>query len=530
MSLQQFEKKKIHAPFLGEPLVHIVGQDPLGLLNTGNRTFDLLLPGLNNVTDRIRYYSFYCWFFHIYAKYVGKPAKKEQFDYLRRAEFILALLAAKQKLQGIGGITKAMEIFDNSSEAFDLTVGTGEHKRLKDGTYWKNPRGIFGQNYVSSLKQLNLIRESEQDSGIFIRTDFEHPNSISGLKLAEAFEKNIGQENSTIFITAMINGILTQDDIISLIPKFNMLTVPTGSAEHEIIWKLLTGEDEPKLAKATFFRKKSIQLILEGVSLSKGAFFDQQFTIGAYNAKGQINGSVDETLSLWYFYQLEQYWHMACTGSLFSVLEFLRHQSHGGWIDEDNFVTDITQRTITFLREAFGYKGKTFEDIELLGDNEDEMVIMTMTHKNAHAKLACNILLIKQMILSNKPHQSEISLLANRWSLNSKSSFVNSVALLEKIAHLPIEDFIIYFIKKYVIVRHQWVALQKMNASQSTEKLIREDGYIRFIDGIDYNYSSPRINTLLSFLKDMDIISKETLKISDLGGRLLKNLQHDQQA
>lgn len=72
MSVQKFEKNKIAAPFLGEPLVHIVGQDSLGLLNTGGKTFDLILPGLNNVTERIRYYSFHCWFFHCYAKFISK--------------------------------------------------------------------------------------------------------------------------------------------------------------------------------------------------------------------------------------------------------------------------------------------------------------------------------------------------------------------------------------------------------------------------------------------------------------------------
>lgn len=88
MSVQLFEKNKIFVPFLRESLAHIVGQDPLGLLNTVGKTFDLLLPGLNNVTDRIRYYSFYSWFFHCYAKFISKPSKKEQFDHLRRAEFI----------------------------------------------------------------------------------------------------------------------------------------------------------------------------------------------------------------------------------------------------------------------------------------------------------------------------------------------------------------------------------------------------------------------------------------------------------
>jgi len=527
MSVQQFERKKIYAPFLGEPLVHIVGQDPLGLLNTGNRTFDLLLPGLNNVTDRIRYYSFYCWFFHIYARHIGKPAKKDQFDHLRRAEFILALLAAKQKLQGIGGITKALDIYDSTVETFDLTIGTGENKSSKDGTYWKNPRGIFGQNYVSSLKQLNLIRESEQDSGIFIRTDFGNTDAISGLQLAEAFEENIGKDNSMIFITAMTNAALTQSDITSLIPSFDMLAIPPGSEENELIWKLLTGNDEPKLERTTLFRKRSIQLILEALNLANGEFSDQHFTVAAYNTRGSTNGQPDETLSLWYYYQAEQYWHMACTGSLYAILESLKNESNGGWINEDNFVEDICNGTVHFLQKEFKFIGKTFRDIELSDDNEDELVRKSLTQKDMLAKLAYNIILIKKLMVSNKANLPEITALANRWSLNSKSSLVTSCALLEKSSDLAIKDFIVYFVKKYVVIRHQWVALQKMNGTQTTEKLIREDGYIRFIDGIDYNYSSPRINTLLSFLKDMDIISKNTLKLSVSGDELLKNLQYD---
>ena len=38
MSVKTFEEQKMFAPFLGEPLSHIVGQDPLELLSTGGKT------------------------------------------------------------------------------------------------------------------------------------------------------------------------------------------------------------------------------------------------------------------------------------------------------------------------------------------------------------------------------------------------------------------------------------------------------------------------------------------------------------
>ena len=89
---------------------------------------------------------------------------------------------------------------------------------------------------------------------------------------------------------------------------------------------------------------------------------------------------------------------------------------------------------------------------------------------------------------------------------------------------LSIIDFVKYYLKKYVIIRHQWVSLKKMNDTQSTEKFIREDGLIRFIDDVYYDYSSPRLNTLTAFLKDMQLINSDKKDLSLIGLELLKSL------
>ena len=91
MSIRQFEIAEVKAPFLGKPHYPISGLDQLGLNLTSERVFDLLLPGLNNVTGRVRYYSFYCWFFDWYASNIRTTSRSKQNNYLRRAEFLLAL-------------------------------------------------------------------------------------------------------------------------------------------------------------------------------------------------------------------------------------------------------------------------------------------------------------------------------------------------------------------------------------------------------------------------------------------------------
>src|SRR5690606_35219736 len=107
---------------------------------TSERIFDFLLPGLNNVTNRIRYYSFYCWFFDWYAAEIRILSSKEQFKYLRRAEFLLSMISASKGFQGIPGILKANEVFSSGQNSWNLDEGTKEHESTNEGAYWKNPR------------------------------------------------------------------------------------------------------------------------------------------------------------------------------------------------------------------------------------------------------------------------------------------------------------------------------------------------------------------------------------------------------
>ena len=107
--------------------------------------------------------------------------------------------------------------------------------------------------------------------------------------------------------------------------------------------------------------------------------------------------------------------------------------------------------------------------------------------------------------------------------ITSNSDFVASYDdLLEK-AKLSMREFIHYFLVKYVVNRHQIVALNKMNDTQSTEKFLREDGYIRFVESIDYGFSSPRLGNLIQFLNDLDIISNSG-NLTSNGMKLSKDL------
>lgn len=54
-----------------------------------------LLPGITNVTDRARYYSFYPWFFWFGDKNYPNPTWDFIIDRFRRADCLFTLIAAR---------------------------------------------------------------------------------------------------------------------------------------------------------------------------------------------------------------------------------------------------------------------------------------------------------------------------------------------------------------------------------------------------------------------------------------------------
>ena len=47
------------------------GLDPLGMQNSSVSLYQTFLPGISNVTLRMRYYGLYPWLAHRYAKEIG---------------------------------------------------------------------------------------------------------------------------------------------------------------------------------------------------------------------------------------------------------------------------------------------------------------------------------------------------------------------------------------------------------------------------------------------------------------------------
>ena len=55
-------------PFWAENSGFMTGRDPLGIQNSSISVYGRLLPGMTNLTQRLRYYGINCWLLKEYDK------------------------------------------------------------------------------------------------------------------------------------------------------------------------------------------------------------------------------------------------------------------------------------------------------------------------------------------------------------------------------------------------------------------------------------------------------------------------------
>ncbi|NRD19519.1 hypothetical protein HNV08_05630 [Winogradskyella eckloniae] len=523
MSIIQLQTNQVKAPYLGKPHYPITGLDQLGLNITSERIFECLLPGLNNVTQRIRYYSFYSWFFQWYAAHIGSTSVKQQNSYLRRAEFILALISAHNQKGGVPGITKAQHIYEISDEVIELKKGTQEGD-TSVGSYWNNSRGVLGQYYISSVKQLGILADQGSINGLYIRTDFENKTKVSGKKLADAFIENTAS-NLPVFIKAIEDNSISKLALNDLKTDFDMQLIPNNSNEQKLFWQLFSGVDNPKLKIDTFYRKETIKLVLQSFNDADNNQKYNQLHVpfSLYDKQWDLLSTTTE--KLWYLYMMEQFWSVACTSALDIFLLILKDESHDNWIDETKLVDGIIKKLdAVFESESMQPKQDLFITEQFMGFSVPQLIESARKEEDLFDRLGFVLYAIQKLYLENWLHYKSILEFANTFNMHSASSFIVSMADIESKKQLTISDFSHYFLTRYIINRHYYVALRKLSATQNSAKFYREEGQIRYVDKFIYGYSSPRIHTLVDFLKDLNLIHKDKTELTELGQLKLEAL------
>lgn len=494
-------------PFWGENVNLVTGLDPLGLQLTSEATYATMLPGLSNLTNRLRYYGFYCWLINFYFKNEKKGNQTEQYRFIRRAELLIALLMQKER-KGITQITGsdfASNLINNStSNTFDIAAGADKDNG-NEKTYWKYPSGAFGQYYFGALQALYLaVRYENEEGDIIFNITQPHPKQkVSGKQLAAAFDERLTDDVKTLFYNCITKGKLSDKDIPELINYFAIDKVNPESTEWKLYVEMLLDKDYPSKEieeEFTFHRKNTITSLLSMANQKNQEYDWSVYLNKCYKQKFTNNQS---TSIGWYCYQLNEYWQFACGLIFWGTLQYLETFHAEEYLPK--FITQFSK----LINKGRKSKEEILENyIDSITETEDAILDRETDMPQQLAAMGFDLLF--KLYDNNKEQLPQLKEYMSRNGIIRDGNMVDGLFAITNHLKNEVEDFISLFIHKSIIYRHQMVALRKMgNGTQATNKFIIEEQMIRLIDIFPARWTSPRMNALRNLLFDLQLINEE---------------------
>jgi hypothetical protein len=519
------------APFFGKRNDYSTGRDSLGLQTTSQASYSTLLPGLTNLTNRIRYYGFYCWLLETYAKEIGDTNPKVQNKFIRRGEYQIALLMQlheKDTTQIPGSLFAADEISKKESESeFSLKFGADIEK--DKSTYWKYSSGAFGQYYSGALQTIGLIIHRE-DSPVFVCTQHEDDSIVTGTVLAQAFDENISDSAKQLFLSNIENGFLKKSDSEKLYNALSITAIPRDSDEWELYTKLLFSNDQPLFQNAdnqTFFRKDSMLTVLSYINKNKTTDNWDFFTCKLYEQKGKDFSNEESKSSFgWYYYQLNEYWHFGVETIFWSILETL--SSKYFQVEFTVFLNEFDKTFVDSLLKFSFIENESQKLNEIIDAIEDVDIWELSEQIRESIKVSdisqCLFLGFKILLSIYKQNEKEFDKLksfAAFHGMERDGDCINGLNDFTYRLNEPISDVLEKFVLKNIINRHLEVAYRKMGAgTKNTLKFSFEDNFLKHVETISPVWTTPRIYAMYNFFYDLGYVNKEN-KISQIGEQII---------
>ncbi len=520
------------APFFGKSSDYTTGRDALGLQTTSQATYSTLLQGLTNLTNRIRYYGFYSWLLEVYAKEVGDTSPSVQNRFMRRGEYMMALvmeLHQSEALQIAGSLFAAEEIKNQVADsAFDISRGADKEQGRR--TYWKYSSGAFGQYYAGAMQTLGLIIQRE-DTPVFVCTKHENEDIVTGTRLAKAFAKNLSPQTQKLFIQNINDGILRKSESKELFNEFSLTNIPPNTEEWVLYDKMLFSNDQPlyqSVDNVSYFRRDSIKCALSYIKKIQDPEKWNHFTHDIYRQKGKDFEGIETNSSLgWYYYQLNEYWHFGVETIFWGLLETL--SSKYFQVPLDVFVTDFHETIVEACKQN-GLIESESQTLETVIENLEIFDALELSNdikkcvkdKDVSKGVFFGFKMLFVIYKQNHDRFYDLKTFALTNGMERSGDCISGLNEFRVGGSEMISNSLKRFLVKNIINRHLEVAYRKMGTgTKNTLKFSFEDNYLRHIETISPVWTTPRIYAMYSCLKDLRYVNPDG-KISEVGIRLIE--------
>jgi hypothetical protein len=321
VQLMQIETAWVRPPPQVGGLDHLAVQAPC--INVYGR----LLPGITNVTDRARYYSFYPWLIWALDQSGHTRFDDDFIERFRRADCLFSLIAERHAVTTGGEYQEhaAAMVGSNTLGSVARSIGqrgsvTLSDYSLREGAkarYFANRLGGLGQYYLGVLRELAVL-DGDSSSGI------RYTRQV-GEVIARHLDAGVNRELFMAVVEADAVTAAQLDDLAALCP----CQLEANGGEHEILTELF-------FVRGLFYnaeslpRRRSLQSILHlaGLLAERGGEINEATFRGCVYTGSLPDGKrwlVPDTLNgnraKWSIYARNEILSIAVQGLFFSLLD-----------------------------------------------------------------------------------------------------------------------------------------------------------------------------------------------------------------
>lgn len=487
------------------------GLDPLGMQNTSIALYQWLLPGISNVTLRMRYYALHTWLTAEYARAHHSADVDEWCRFLRRAEALYALIAQYNTQDGgVAGTRWAARKL--SQLKGNLVHFSDSTDRQNNAQYLKQKFGAFGAAYSSQLLELRLIEEADGHK-------IPLPSRAIGQVLALTFATEI-KAFGYQFLQAVQDGSVTLEGLAKM-AGMAPSAIGDESAERQMYEQLLFTADAPAESQAAR-RRATLRLVLhtahELQHLPEPD--DVRWTsYSGYDDEGKplpgLFGADAEHRYRWRIYHANDMLHVCHESLLRFVLDVL--SEFPGGIALEALLGEVVGRLLGVPERAPSTWAE-LEDSVTVRDNawSDEpdaewLLVETLLSVRIEAPFTADIAyqalrLLAVLSKRLRPECDQIAKVLAPAKHDTSQTIFTEPHFIWTRKDLPIEQMLAQFIKKRVLDRHLSVAFQKMRAGDYTFLFEMEEGRLRFRKKAGPVLTNPRLGPAIRFLRDIHLL------------------------
>jgi hypothetical protein len=500
------------------------GLDPLGMQNTSITLYQGLLPGISNVTLRVRYYGLHTFLLAQFARKHHSADEDDWCSFLRRGEALYALLAQHNTQDGgVAGTRWATRKLNDAGDRIAFAAATD---RRPTGQYLRQKFGAFGAAYSSQLQVVGLITQAEKHA-------LPVPTAL-GWKLADQFAAEVGRAG-TLFLQVAERGHVTPDELTrmaALAPS----AIGEDTAERQLYEDLLLAPGAEVHVPAAR-RRETLRLVLHTASeLGWLPDADETRWVSYSGHDGEGNPLVDlpaadaEQRYRWRIYHANDLTHVCHETLLRFVLEVLGEYPAG--IPLKPLLDDVVAR---LLEDADPRPG-TWADLEASIDVADNAwsqdphsewqlhnELLSVSAKSplpaATAYEALRLLAVLGLRFRPERERERVAHVLARAAHRTSQTILTEPAFLDARRHQPIERTLADLIKQRVLDRHLAVAFQKLRGGDYTFLFEMEESRLRRRRTTGAVLTNPRLKPAITFLRDIHLLDENGL--TDAGARVL---------